>query len=164
MARGHDRSLSTLEKERPDALLVLGHPLILFRRGQRLRGFHAPAVSANCDSGHDHITLVALLVLASARVIFASKRSNSNGLVSQSSQPAASAFSRSLTMACAVRAMMGMSRVAGSALSRRVASQPSTTGRSRSMRMRSGRSLNRLGNPFGSVHRGDHLVPAERFE
>ena len=61
MASGHDRSLSTLEKERPDALLVLGHPLILFRRGQRLRGFHAPAVSANCDSGHDHITLVAAL-------------------------------------------------------------------------------------------------------
>jgi hypothetical protein len=46
-------------------------------------------------------------------------------LVSKSSQPVASAFSRSRAIACALNAMIGMSRVAGSAFRRRVASQPS---------------------------------------
>src|ERR1700730_6514999 len=71
-------------------------------------------------------------------------RSKSTGLVSKSSHPAASAFSREPDMACAVRAMIGMSYVAGLFLSRRDASQPSTTGRSRSIRITDSRqSLSR---------------------
>ena len=42
------------------------------------------------------------------------------GLISKSSQPAASAFSREPDMACAVNAMMGMPRVTTSALSRQL--------------------------------------------
>src|ERR1700730_17089075 len=78
------------------------------------------------------------LFLASACSIFASNRSNSIGLVSKSSQPLASAFSRSPAIACAVSAMIGMSWVAGSALRGRVASHPSISGRFRSIRIRSG--------------------------
>ena len=74
---------------------------------------------------------------ASARIL-PSSRGSSTGLVSKSSQPAASAFSLSPLMAFAVRAMIGMRLVAGSALIRRVASPPSISGRVRSMRMRSG--------------------------
>src|SRR5690606_29896024 len=61
--------------------------------------------------------------------IFATRRWMSTGLVSKSSQPAAIALSRSSAMACAVRAMIGIALVRGSALIRRVASQPSMTGR-----------------------------------
>src|SRR6185312_6731313 len=56
--------------------------------------------------------------------IFSSRRGSSMGLVSKSSQPADNACSRSAAMACAVRAMTGMPRVAGSAFSVLVASQP----------------------------------------
>src|SRR5690606_12746834 len=62
------------------------------------------------------------------------------GLASYSSQPASSAFSRSPGMAWAERAMIGMVRVSSAALRRRVASQPSSTGRLKSIRIRSGRS------------------------
>src|SRR5258706_12437179 len=51
-------------------------------------------------------------------------------------------------MACAVRAMAGMCFVVGDALSLRVASQPSTSGRLMSMRMRSGRSLSAIFSPI----------------
>jgi hypothetical protein len=60
------------------------------------------------------------------------------GLMSKSSQPAASACSRSPAIACAVSAMTGIARVAGSALSCLVASQPSTPGRLMSMRTSAG--------------------------
>ena len=53
-------------------------------------------------------------------------------------QPVAIAFSRSPAMACAVSAMIGIVWVAGIALSLRVASQPSSTGRLMSIRIRSG--------------------------
>src|SRR5262245_11366674 len=65
---------------------------------------------------------------ASARIL-PSSRDSSTGLVSKSSQPAASAFSLSPDIALAVRAMTGMRWVAGSALIRRVASSPSMLGR-----------------------------------
>jgi len=67
---------------------------------------------------------------------------------SNSLHPAAIAFSRSPAMACADKPMIGMSRVCGLLLSRRVASQPSTTGISRSIRMMSGRSANAALQPF----------------
>src|SRR6202035_238081 len=51
------------------------------------------------------------------------------------------AFSRSPAMACAVSPITGTLRVASSALTRRVASQPSMTGRLMSIRIMSGRSL-----------------------
>jgi hypothetical protein len=52
----------------------------------------------------------------------ATRRSNSTGLWSNSLHPAAIAFSRSPAMACADKPMIGMSRVCGVLLSRRVAS------------------------------------------
>jgi hypothetical protein len=52
----------------------------------------------------------------------------STGLVSNSSQPAAIALSLSLAIAFAVRAITGILFVAGSALSRRVASSPLMSG------------------------------------
>ena len=62
----------------------------------------------------------------SSRRIFVSRRTNSTGLVSNSS--AASAFSRAPASACADSAMIGMPEVAGVLLSWREASQPSITG------------------------------------
>jgi hypothetical protein len=50
-------------------------------------------------------------------------------------------------MACAVSAMTGITRVAGSDFSRRVASQPSSTGRLISMSTRSGRSSVAMATP-----------------
>src|SRR4029077_4214042 len=61
---------------------------------------------------------------ARARIL-PSSRGSSTGLGSKSSQPAAIAFSLSPLRAFAVRATTGMCLVAGSALIRRVASQPS---------------------------------------
>src|SRR5438552_2607360 len=61
--------------------------------------------------------------------IFWTRRAKSTGLVSKSSQPAASALSRSPDIACAVSAITGIARVAAAALIRRVASQPSRPGR-----------------------------------
>ena len=58
-------------------------------------------------------------------------------------------------MACAVSAMTGMALVAGSAFSRRVASQPSITGRLMSIRIRSGFSLAAMSTPCLAVDR-DH--------
>src|SRR5262245_39250386 len=69
---------------------------------------------------------------------FLTIRSKSTRVVSNSSHPAASAFSRAPDIACAVSAMIGIALVAGLAFSRRVASHPSTTGRSRSTMMISG--------------------------
>ena len=63
--------------------------------------------------------------------------------MSKSSPPAASAISRSLVIACALSTMIGMCRVALSAFNCRVASQPSSTGSPRSIRMRSGSSVAR---------------------
>ena len=76
--------------------------------------------------------------LASSVSILVKSCSNRTGLVSKSSPPAASAISRSLIIACALRTMSGMCRVAASAFNCRVASQPSMPGRPRSIRMRSG--------------------------
>jgi hypothetical protein len=50
-------------------------------------------------------------------------------------------------MACAVSAITGMPAVVGSALMRRVASQPSMTGRLMSIRISSGSSLKALATP-----------------
>src|SRR5271165_3490791 len=79
--------------------------------------------------------------------IFCMSRSKSTGLVSKSSQPAARALSREPDMACAVSAIMGMALVAGLLLSRRVASQPSTTGRSRSITIKTGNSAVAIVHP-----------------
>src|SRR6476619_661467 len=65
----------------------------------------------------------------------------STGFVSKSSHPAWRAFASSPAMACAVSAITGSVRVFGSLFSRRVASQPSSTGRLMSMRTTSGASL-----------------------
>src|SRR5262249_54234129 len=88
------------------------------------------------------------LRLARMRRTVATTRSNSIGLVSNSLHPAASAFSRSPASAWADSAMIGMSRVWGLPLSLREASQPSTTGISRSIRIISGRSLPAIAQPF----------------
>src|SRR5262249_3031037 len=82
----------------------------------------------------------------SARILPMS-RSSSTGLVSKSSQPAASAFSRSPAIAFAVSAITGMRLVAASALIRRVASSPSIPGRLRSIRTRSGCSDAAMATP-----------------
>jgi hypothetical protein len=79
--------------------------------------------------------------------ILSSSRANLIGLVSYSSQPAASAFSRSPAMAWAVSAMIGMALVSGSALSWRAASQPSSTGRLMSMRISAGASARAMATP-----------------
>jgi nitrate reductase NapA len=78
--------------------------------------------------------------LPRTRSTFSSSRWKLTGLVSNSSQPAASACSREPAIACAVSAMTGMCRVAASSLRRRVTSQPFNTGKSRSIRMISGNS------------------------
>src|SRR5262249_31867767 len=83
----------------------------------------------------------------SARIL-PSSRCSSPGLVPKSSQPAASAFSLSLAIAFAVRAITGMRLVAGSALIRRVASWPSILGRVRSIKMRSGCSDAAMATPW----------------
>src|SRR3984893_5332327 len=80
--------------------------------------------------------------------IFSIKRAISTGLVSNSSQPAASASSRSPVMAWAVSAMTGICRVSSPALMRRVASQPSSTGKLRSIRMTSGCSVAAMDTPW----------------
>jgi hypothetical protein len=59
--------------------------------------------------------------LATSRLILAINRSNSTGLVSNSSHPAARAFSLEPLSACAESAITGMDRVIGSALSCRAA-------------------------------------------
>src|SRR5215471_12561661 len=51
-------------------------------------------------------------------------------------------------MACAVRAMRGMELSRGSVLSRRAASQPSSSGRLMSIRIRSGDSLAAISSPW----------------
>ena len=61
-------------------------------------------------------------------LIWPRKKSISNGLLITESQPAARARSRSFGRMCAVKAITGMSRVAGSDFSRRVVSQPSIRG------------------------------------
>src|SRR5690606_33552021 len=72
--------------------------------------------------------------------ILPTRRAMSTGLVSKSSQPAARHLSRSAAIACAVSAITGMAAVAGSALMRRVASQPSITGSPMSIRISDGAS------------------------
>ena len=59
--------------------------------------------------------------------------------------------------------MMGMSQVCGLPLSLRVASQPSTTGISRSIRMISGRSLSHYAALLAILRR-QHLEIAEKLE
>src|SRR5581483_952995 len=54
---------------------------------------------------------------SSSALIFGIRLPRSIGFVSKSSQPAASALSRSWAMACAVRAMTGTAFVSGAALS-----------------------------------------------
>ena len=63
-----------------------------------------------------------------------------------------------LTIACAVSAMTGMCRVASSAFRRRVASQPSISGRLMSMRIRSGATVCAVAMPSGSVVSRNDLV------
>src|SRR5262249_35298846 len=94
----------------------------------------------------------------------ATSRSNSIGLLSNSLHPAASAFSCSPASACAERAMTGMSRVCGLFLSRRVASQPSTTGISRSIRMISGLLDRRHLAALLAVLRSQQLEIAEQLK
>src|SRR5436190_20786730 len=65
----------------------------------------------------------------------ATRDSKSIGLASNASQPEAMAFSRSLSSASADMPMIGMSRVCGSFLRRRTASQRSSSGISRSIRV-----------------------------
>src|SRR5262249_47907382 len=84
----------------------------------------------------------------SRRRMVATSRSNSTGLVSNSSQPAASAFSRDPPSACAESAMIGMSRVCGSALSRRLAPHPAPARLSRPRRLRPGGSESAMQHPF----------------
>src|SRR6476646_5519166 len=67
--------------------------------------------------------------------IFSSRRGISTGLVSKSSQPAAMALSRSPVIALAVSAITGMCFVSSAALIWRVASEPSSTGKPKSIRI-----------------------------
>src|SRR5271166_1869107 len=70
------------------------------------------------------------------------------------------ALSRSVAMACAVSAMMGILRSSGVALIRRVASQPSIAGRLMSIKMRSGLLLVAIATPRELVHgEADHRAP-----
>ena len=80
--------------------------------------------------------------------ILASRRGSSTGLVSKSSQPAASAFSLSPVIALAVSAITGMCFVSGAALIWRVASEPSSTGRPMSIRISSGCSASAIATPW----------------
>ena len=58
--------------------------------------------------------------------------------------------------------MTGIGAVAASALSRRVASQPSSTGRLMSISTISGRSRGRHGDAFGAVDGDQHFVSLPR--
>src|SRR5438309_10182559 len=68
------------------------------------------------------------------------------------------AFSRSPDMAWAVSAMIGIAAVWGAALSCRVASQPSSTGKLMSIRITSGPSAWAQGHPFGAIDGQEHRV------
>src|SRR5215813_10537572 len=94
----------------------------------------------------------------------ATRLSNSIGLASNSSHPVAMAFSRSLSSACADMPMIGMSRVCGSFLRHRTASQRSLSGISRSIRDHV-RALGR-GQPAAllAVLRCEHLEAAAQLE
>src|SRR6266404_426507 len=74
-------------------------------------------------------------------------------------------FSRSPAIAWAVSPMTGIARVNGSALSRRVASQPSTTGRLISISTRSGFSAFAAANDVRELGDGEqrlaHIVVAD---
>ena len=72
--------------------------------------------------------------------ILPTRRLRSMGLVSKSLAPAWRAVFSSSARAWAVSAMMGMVAVSGSAFSQRMASQPSITGRLRSIKIRAGRN------------------------
>src|SRR5215472_9006344 len=85
---------------------------------------------------------------ANTRRMVATRLSNSIGLASNSSHPVAMAFSRSPSSACADMPMIGMSWVCGSFLRRRTASQRSSSGISRSIRITSGCSLAAKLQPF----------------
>src|SRR5690606_40878548 len=101
----------------------------------------AGGVDEGCERGqvgHGHRTEAAHADrgrgLHASASIFATRRWMSTGLVSKSSQPAAIALSRSSAMACAVTAVIGIAPVRWSAVIRRVASQPSLTGRPTALR------------------------------
>src|SRR5262252_6357443 len=93
----------------------------------------------------------------------ASRLSNSIGLASNSSHPVAMAFSRSLSTAYADMPMIGMSRVCGSLLRRRTASQRSLSGISRSIRITSGCSRGQHAALL-AVLRCEHLEAAAQLE
>ena len=95
---------------------------------------------------------------ASRASIFPSRRVNSTGLVSKSSHPAASAASRSPAIACEESAITGISRVSADALRRLVASQPSRTGRLKSIRISAGRIRSRAGQALLAIGGDDYLV------
>src|SRR5262249_23830270 len=89
------------------------------------------------------ITLITDFYLwcTSTRRMVATRLSNSIGLASNSSHPVAMAFSRSVSTAYADMPMIGMSRVCGSFLRRHTASQRSSSGISRSIRITYGCSV-----------------------
>src|SRR5262249_2997536 len=98
------------------------------------------------------------------RLIVATSRSNSIGLVSNSLQPAASAFSRSPASACADSAMIGMSRVCGSPLSLRVGSQAVDTGHCEVHQDDIGTLAECHGAPLLAIFGRQHLEVAEQLE
>src|SRR4029453_7014993 len=107
------------------------------------QGGHPPHHSITSSARKEHY-----LGFASTRWMVATRLSNSIGLASNSSHPVAMAVSRSLSPACADMPMIGMSRVCGSFLRRRTASQRSSSGISRSIRITSGCSLAAKLQPF----------------
>src|SRR5215472_1722359 len=85
--------------------------------------------------------------LSSRVSIFSRSRGSSIGLVSKSSHPAWRAWSLSVDIAWAVKAITGMESVPGSSLSLFVASQPLRTGRLISIRIKSGVSERAMATP-----------------
>ena len=87
------------------------------------------------------------------------------GFISISAHPASIAFSRAPASACADSAITEIARVRGSFFSRRVASQPSITGRSRSVGIRNPAcARGRRGAALFAVLRDQHFELIQQLE
>jgi hypothetical protein len=166
-AGSRDGSLSTLAKERPEALLVLGHPLILFRRAQRLLtrvDFMHPPNQPVVILRTTTVVLVAALSFGERPCDFCQQAIELEWL---SVTVIATRGQRLLAIA---HHGVGGEGDDGNVARCRIGLKSSRrlpTVNYRKVQIHEnyiGPLGDRLGDPFGSVHRGDHLVPAERFE
>src|SRR5262245_41039907 len=127
-------SISAIASFPPAALAIRSWPSVssincsVYRLSSLSSTIRIPARSVAMNTSSSSRSATPHFRCARTRRSVATSRSNSIGLVSNSSHPVAIAFSRSPASARADKAMMGMSWVCELPFRGRAASQPSTTG------------------------------------